>query len=164
MDFHIGPVIRAQGHGSVEHKFHVAGTAGFLGGQGYLFRDIAGRNQLFSQAHIVVIYHDHIQPWLYVRVAVNDLTEAEYHMDDILCNGICRRCLGSKDGGDGSGRPAAPFDFQVFVYQVQGVHLLALVFMKTFYLYVKNGFGVNVNVLGFLKVVCQLLFLTVLDG
>ena len=85
-------------------------------------------------------------------------------MDDILCNGICRRCLGSKDGGDGSGRPAAPFDFQVFVYQVQGVHLLALVFMKTFYLYVKNGFGVNVNVLGFLKVVCQLLFLTVLDG
>ena len=43
------------------------------------------------------------------------------------------------------------FDFQVFVYQVQSVHLLALVFMKTFYLYVKNGFGVNVNVLGFLR-------------
>ena len=85
-------------------------------------------------------------------------------MDDILCNGICRRCLGSEDGGDGSCWPAASFDFQVFVYQVQGVHLLALVFMKTFYLYVKNGFGVNVNVLGFLKVVCQLLFLTVLDG
>ena len=49
-----------------------------LGGQGYLFRDIAGRNQLFSQAYIVVIYHDHSAMALR-PVAVNDLTEAEYH-------------------------------------------------------------------------------------
>ena len=85
-------------------------------------------------------------------------------MDDILCNGIRRRCLGSENGCDGSGGPAAPLDFQVFVYQVKGVHLLALVFVKPLYLDVKNGFGVNVQALGILQVVCQLLLFTVLDG
>ena len=48
MDFHIGSVIRAQGHGSVEHKFHVAGTAGFLGGQGYLFRRYRRQESAFQ--------------------------------------------------------------------------------------------------------------------
>ena len=94
MDFHIGPVVRSQGNGAVEHELHVACAAGFLGGKGNLFGYIAGRYQLLSQGHVVVIDHDYLQPWFYIRVIVNDLFQAEDHVDDILCNHISRRCLG----------------------------------------------------------------------
>lgn len=60
VDLHIGSVIRSQGDGSVQHEFHISRAAGFLGGQGDLFGDIAGRDQLFCQSHVVIIYHHYI--------------------------------------------------------------------------------------------------------
>ena len=60
MDFHVGSVVGAQGNGSVQHEFHVAGAAGFLGGQGDLLRNVACRDQLFRQRHVVVAHHHHL--------------------------------------------------------------------------------------------------------
>src|SRR5699024_3790556 len=53
-DFHVGAVHGAQGDSAVGHELHVAGAAGFLGGQGDLLRVIAGGDQGFGPADVVV--------------------------------------------------------------------------------------------------------------
>ena len=48
--------------------------------------------------------------------------------------------------------------------QIQGVHLLALVFVKAFDLNVKYGLRIYLHSLGLLKIQGQVFFFPVLDG
>ena len=59
-------------------------------------------------------------------------------MDNILGNRIGRGRLSSENHGNGTLRQIALLDLQILINGVKRIHLLALVFVKTFYLYVKN--------------------------
>ncbi len=69
-------------------------------------------------------------------------------MDNILCNDVGRCCLCPEHGSDRRVRQLACFDLQIFVDEIQGVHLLAFVLMQTFDLDVENGVRVRSNALG----------------
>ena len=63
-------------------------------------------------------------------------------MNDILGNHISRCRLGAKNYGNGRCGNFASFDFQIFVNDVQCVHLLTLVFMQTLDLGIENAVGI----------------------
>ena len=63
-------------------------------------------------------------------------------MDDIPCNNISRSCLRAKNKGQRTGRLFTAFDLQLFVDDIQCVHLLSLVLMQTFDLNIENGIGI----------------------
>ena len=85
-------------------------------------------------------------------------------MDNILGNGVGRRGLGPENGRNTGGGTVSRLDLLVFADQVQGVKLLALVFVEPLDLDVENGVGVDFNPLGFLQVNGQVLLAGILDG
>lgn len=70
-----------------------------------------------------------------------------------LLQNNCHRCF----------RLVAGLDIQVFVDHIQCVHLLTLVLMETFYLYIKNRIFIHCDVFLFLKICCQLFLFPALD-
>ena len=59
-------------------------------------------------------------------------------MNDVFCDNVCRRCLGTEDHCDRSLWFISGFNIQIFVNNIQDVHLLSLVLMKTFDLDIKD--------------------------
>ena len=62
-------------------------------------------------------------------------------MDDVLSDGIGRRCLAAKDDGDGVLRLIAVLDVEILPDDVEREHLLALVLVDTLDLNVDDGVG-----------------------
>ena len=81
-------------------------------------------------------------------------------MNDILGDGVGRGSLGSKQSGHGSRGPLSLLNCQIFVNQIQGVELLALVFMEPFDLDVEDGLGIDIHPLGLLQICRKLCFFT----
>ena len=163
VDFHIRSVLCAEGDGSVQHEFHVSGTAGLFGGERNLLGDIAGRDQLFGHRHIVVFHHDDFEPGADLRIVVYDLLQAQDQMNDILGNHIGGSGFRPENCRDGSGRNLAGLDFQVLVNDVEGVQLLALILMETFDLDIKDGIRADFQLLCFFQVCAQSLLVFLLD-
>ena len=84
-------------------------------------------------------------------------------MNDVLGDHIGRRGLRAENAGDRRGRLFPSADLQILVNDVQGVHLLALVFMQALDLDVKNGFRIDRHAFLFLNVRGELLFIIHLD-
>ena len=63
-------------------------------------------------------------------------------MNDVLGNHISGRCLCTENHGNGRCGNFACFDFQILVNDIQGVHLLTLVFMQTLDLGIENAVGI----------------------
>ena len=84
-------------------------------------------------------------------------------MNNIFCNHICRRCLGSKDHRNRCGRFVARLDVQIFVDCIECIHLLTFILMQTFYLYINNGMFVDGQSLGLFHVFFEFQFLFHLD-
>ena len=162
-DLHVGTVHGAQGDGAVGHELHVAGAGGLLGGQGDLLGDVAGGDELFGPADVVVLHHHHTQPGAHLGIGLNELAQAEDEVDDVLGHDIGGGGLGAENHGDGTGGQNAVFDVQVLLDDVQGVHLLALVLVEALDLDVKDGLGVHLHVLALLQDLGQLLLVVVLD-
>ena len=64
-------------------------------------------------------------------------------MDNILGNHISGRCLGAKDKGHGPCRLLAGFDLQIFMNDIKGIHLLALILMQPLTLDIKDGIRIQ---------------------
>ena len=163
MDFHIRSVLCAEGDGSVQHEFHVSGTAGLFGGERDLLGDITGRDQPFRHRHIVVFHHDDFEPGADLRIVVYDLLQAQDQMNDILGNHIGGSGFRPENRRDGSGRNLAGLDFQVLVNDVEGVQLLSLILMETLDLDIKNGIRADFQILRFFQVCAQSLLVFLLD-
>ncbi len=84
-------------------------------------------------------------------------------MDNVLGNDVGRCCLCAEDGSDRCSWLFAFFDLQIFVDEIQGVHLLSLVLMKTFDLDIENGVRVDSNALGLFQIFSQLCFFLCLN-
>ena len=70
---------------------------------------------------------------------IYDLLQNKQQVDNILRNDVSRRRLCAKQEGDRPCRLLAALDLQIFVDDIKGVHLLALILMKTLYLDIKYG-------------------------
>jgi len=84
-------------------------------------------------------------------------------MDDIFCDDISRCSLCTKHHGDRGFRLVAALDIHVFVNSVQGVHLLAFVLMKTFYLYIDDGIFIQRDILCLIQELFEIQFAVVFD-
>ena len=84
-------------------------------------------------------------------------------MDDIFCDDISRCSLCTEYHGDRGFRLVAALDIHVFVNSVQGVHLLAFVLMKTFYLYVDDGIFIQRDILCLIQELFEIQFAVVFD-
>ena len=102
MDLHVGSVHSAQGNGSVEHKFHIAGTGGFLAGGGNLFTDIGSGEQLLSQGHIIVLQKHHFQFSGRPVILINEPGHGVDQLDGNLCFPVTGRRLASENKGPGN--------------------------------------------------------------
>ena len=88
-------------------------------------------------------------------------------MDDILSNHIRRRSLCTEDKGQWSRRLPAALDLQIFVNDIQCIHLLTLILMQTLYLNIEDGIGIQLHALLLLDIgyqFCLLGLLDVVDG
>ena len=82
---------------------------------------------------------------IYIRIIVNDLLQAQKQMNDILRDDIRRRRLRAEDKVQRTDRFLSSLDLQILVYDVQRVHLLALVLMQPLDLNVKDSLGIQLH-------------------
>ena len=143
VDLHVGPIFRAKRHRPVQHELHVARSGCFLGGQGYLLGDIAGRYQMFSHGYIIIFHHDYLEVWRHIRIMIYQFLQAQDQMDDILCDGVCRRGLCPEDHGNRYLRLLSGLYFHIFIDHIQGIHLLPLVLMQALDLDVEDRIRVQ---------------------
>ena len=73
-------------------------------------------------------------------------------MDNVLCNHVSRSSFCAEQHGNRLFRKLACLDLQILMDDIEGIHLLAFVFMQTFYLNVKNGIRVQFQSLGVLQI------------
>ena len=84
-------------------------------------------------------------------------------MNDILGKHIGRGCLGPEDIGHRPDRFFSSFDFQIFVDNIKGIHLLPFIFVKALNLNVKDCIRIQPDSLSRLHVGSQLLLAVHLD-
>ena len=140
-NLHVGAVERAQGQSAVEHELHVRSAARLLGGQADLFGDVGGGNHALGGGDVVVLDHDDLQVGSHVGVVGDPLGKRQDEVDDVLSDGIGRRCLAAKDDGDGVLRSVTVLDVEVLPDDVEREHLLALVLVDTLDLNIDDGVG-----------------------
>ena len=85
-------------------------------------------------------------------------------MDDVLCNRVSRSSLTTEEDSDWTSRNVTSLDVQILVDNIQSVHLLALVLMKTLDLDIKDRFWIDFHTLGFLQVTSQFTLVMSLDA
>ncbi len=80
-------------------------------------------------------------------------------MDNILRDHISRSRLCPKNKGQRCGRLLSSLDFQIFMNNIKGIHLLTLIFMQPLYLNIENGIRVQDNTFRLFHISCQFFFL-----
>ena len=105
-----------------------------------------------------------MEPGARLGVALNELTQAEDEVDDVLGHDVGGSGLGPEQDGDGPLGGLAALDLQILVDNVQGVHLLPLVLVQALDLDVEDGFRVQGDALLPGKNIRQLPLLFRLDG
>ena len=158
VDLHIRAVQGSQRHRAVQHHLHIAGSGGFLGGQGDLLGNVRGGDQLLRFGHVIIFHHHQLQVRAHLRIVVDELLQAEDQMDDVLGDDIGRSRLRAENHGDGALRQIALLDLLIFVNGVQGVHLLPLVLVEALDLDVENEVFIDVQILRLLQIALQVRF------
>ena len=84
-------------------------------------------------------------------------------MNDILSDHIRRCSLCTEDEGQRCRRLPAALDLQIFVNDIQCIHLLTLILMQTLYLNIEDGIGIQLHAFLLLDIGYQLSLLGLLD-
>lgn len=84
-------------------------------------------------------------------------------MNDILSDHIRRCSLCTKNEGQRCRRLLATLNLQIFVNDIQCVHLLTLILMQTLYLNIEDGIGIQLHAFLILDIGYQLGLLGLLD-
>ena len=85
-------------------------------------------------------------------------------MDDVLSDSVGRNCFTTKEDCDWTSRDVTSLDIKVFVDDIQSVHLLAFVLVKTFDLDIKDRVCIDFHTLVFFQVTSQFTFVVSLDA
>ena len=85
-------------------------------------------------------------------------------MDDVLGNGIGRRCLTTEEDSQWAGRDITSLDVQILMNDIESIHLLALVLMHPLDLDVKNRIWIHSNPLMSLQVALELALVVGFDA
>ena len=163
VDLYVRPVLCSKRHGAVEHELHVSCSACFLGCKRDLLGNIACRNQFSCFCHIIIFNHDNFEVFVYLRIIVDDLLQAEDQMDDILCDHIRRSCLRAEDCRHRSCRDLSRLDLKVLINDIECIELLAFVLVETLHLDVEDRIRADLNILCLFQISAQRLFIFMLD-
>ena len=156
MDLHIGSVHSTQGNGAVKHKFHVAGSGGFLAGGGNLFADVSSGEQFLSQRHIIVLQEHHFQFSGRPVILVNEPGYGVDQLDGNFSFPITGRRLAAENKGPGHDIHAGIlYQLPVQMIHVQDIQQLPFIHMHPFDLDIEDGVGIYRNISFFKQILCQ---------
>ena len=97
-----------------------------------------------------------MKPVVYAAVVVNSFCNSVNELDDGLCTAVTRSRFCTENVCFLSRLVVRVFKhFVVYIHNVKNVHQLAFVFVKAFYLYVKNAVSINDFILGVFQIVCK---------
>ena len=154
-DFNVGAVEGSDGECTVHGKFHVARSGGFLTCGGDLLGEIRSWIDLLTQLHVVVRQKHHPESTVHVRIGIDGVGDAINKANDQLRHVVARRSLTAKQHRARCHVTRLPIlDPQVLGDDLQGVQVLALVFVNALHLHIKEGgrihqhTGVAVDVAG----------------
>ena len=85
-------------------------------------------------------------------------------MNDVLGDCVGRSCFTTKEDCDWTSRDVTSLDIKVFVDDIQSVHLLAFVLVKTFDLDIKDRVCIDFHTLVIFQVTSQFTFVVSLDA
>ena len=163
VDLYICSVLCSQSYGAVEHELHVSCSAGLFGSKGDLLGNIACRDQLAGFCHVVVLYHDNSQVFVYLRIIVDDLLQAEDQVNNIFRDHVSRSCFRTEDRCHRSCRNLSCLNLQIFINDIQCVQLLTFVLVETFYLNIKDRIRAHFQSLSLAQVSAEVFFVLVFD-
>ena len=103
--------------------------------------DVGSGDHALGSSDVVVLDHDDLEVGSHVGVVCDPLGKRQDEVDDVLSDGIGRRCLAAKDDGDGVLRSVTVLDVEVLPDDVEREHLLALVLVDTLDLNIDDGVG-----------------------
>ena len=86
-----------------------------------------------------------VEVFAYFWIIVDEFRKWQDQVDDVLCNNVSRSCLTTKDDSDFAFWKVSFFDFQVFVDDIQSVHLLTFVFVETFDLCINDWVFIKID-------------------
>ena len=163
VDLYVRSILCSQCHCAVEHELHISCSAGLFGSKRNLLGNIACRDQFAGLCHVVVLYHDNSQVFVYLGIIVDDLLQAEDQMDDIFCDHVSRSCFRTEDRCHRSCRDLSCFDLQIFINDIQRVQLLAFVLVETLYLDIKDRIRAHFQPLCLAQVSAEIFFILMFD-
>jgi len=163
LHFNVGAVECTDGECAVQGELHVTGTRGFGACGRNLFGEVCSRNDLFGERHAVVFEEHHLELALANRVGINDGGNGVREADDLLSHPVTRSGL-TADHDGARHNFLAVLQLDVQVDGVEDVQELALVFVNTLDLHVKERIGIDVHVLRCLEVLGEAFLVLLLDG
>ena len=127
-DFNVGTVESADGEGTVEGEFHVAGAGGFFARRGDLLGEIGSGNDALGDGDAIVWHEDDLQLAADARVMVHLGREGVDRVDDVFGEVVA-------GGGLGTENEDARSDVELWVFEetavkaddVDEIEVLALV-------------------------------------
>ena len=163
-DFNIRTVHRSDGHSTVHHKLHVAGTAGLFARCGQLFRYLSCRNQHFCTADIIIFKEYDLQHFSCSGMFFNKPAQCADHSDNLFCTVISGTGLGTEYEYARLHCKAFVIYNTVIQYEnMQRIQHLTFVFMQTFGLYVKDKRRIYDRTLSFFQHGSKTFFIMILD-
>ncbi len=163
-DFHVGTVQRADGGRTVHHELHVAGTGRFFTCGGNLLGQVSARCNHFHAGNTVVGDKHHFQLVTNIRVVIDHFGDVVDQFDHPLGHVVTRCSLAAKyhHTVNPVGSITA-LDPRIQVNHVQRVEQLALVFVNTLDLNIKQRSRINLDAGFALNQGSQPLFVLQLD-
>ena len=155
----------ADGESAVHGELHVAGSGGFLAGQGDLLGKVGGRIDSMAEFHAEVGEKDYFQPSPRQRVTVDDLADGVNELDDELGHAVAGGGFSAKDKGarHNLGRRIA-VDALEQGNDMQDLQMLALVLVQSLDQHIEHGCRIGSDGEAILNVVREPCLVLQLDG
>ena len=148
-DFDVCAVKGAEGDGTIEHEFHVAGAGGLGACKGDLLGDVGCRDDLFCEGDAVVGEEGHRDASAYERMIVDHFRHAVNEADDKFGHPVARCSLCAEDEDTRMDVEVGLFDEAVEEHDdVEHEQELALIFVQTLHLNIKDGIGIDLEAEG----------------
>ena len=158
-------VQRADGHGTVHHQLHTAGTGSFFTSGGNLFRNLSGRNNCLSSRNTVIFDKIDLKLILAERIVINIVLHGEEQLYDTFCRFIaCRGFCAEDIGARHKGAIRIGVQLELELCNMHGAEKLTLVLVETLDLNVHNSVGIECDMVVPLSKSGKTLFVLRFDG
>ena len=139
INLNIRAVHGSESYRAVNHKLHIARAACFRACKGNLLADVCGGHKRLRHGNIIVLHIDYLEPALNIGVIVNQLCNGTDEFNNFLCHIVARSRLCAENiGVRHKISVGICLDFKVFGKNIESIKMLALIFVKSLDLNIKN--------------------------